>query len=266
MRGQIGRSSPVTREAGWSVDALIGMSRRTSDGVQQEEGREPVSHKTVRVIQDRIRQQLYLRGAPLPAQRELAAELKVSRTSLREALSTLEALGLVKTEAGRGTYVTYNGGQEPGAVAEWRYARQYDLAQVYEFRYLVEPAASRLAAFKITGGELARLGELHEQLKQAVGVLDFVASAELDFAFHRHIAACSGNPLFAETFDRFRGVFNESQRLPFSRHQRRLEPTLEHAKILEALGRHDPDACAYYMSLHIMRASERIGLRLKMPL
>ena len=233
--------------------------------VALDDQREPVSHRAVRAIQDRIRDRRYPPGSPLPAQRELASDLNVSRASLREALSTLEALGMVRTEAGRGTYVTYREGEQPDASGRWRFARHYDLSQVYDFRYLIEPAVIRLAALEITAGELARLGELHEALRSAVTSLDLVASSELDFAFHSLIVACGRNPLFSETFVQFEQLFNETQRLSYAPHQRRFEPVLEHAKIVEALSRHDPDGCAYYMALHIRRASDRIGLRLRAP-
>ena len=68
-----------------------------------------VPQTTVRRIQDMIRSGALKPGAPLPPQRELAERLEVSRASLREALSALGTLGLLRTEARRGTYVAERG-------------------------------------------------------------------------------------------------------------------------------------------------------------
>lgn len=218
--------------------------------------------KAVRAIQDMIRRNVYSPGQQLPPQRILAEQLHVSRASLREALSTLEALGFVRTDAGRGTFVTSNGRGEQAAITEWRFSDLYELKEVYEFRYLTEAAAVRLAAMSITDEEVAELKLLHERYKAALQSLDLVASTDYDFQFHRFIMTCSRNRVFVDLYDKFHRVFQETQMLPFSRHERRWEPIMEHGKILEALEHRDPDGAAYFLGMHIVRATERIGVKL----
>ncbi|WP_221930870.1 FadR/GntR family transcriptional regulator [Telmatospirillum sp. J64-1] len=222
-----------------------------------------VPQKAVRAIQDLIRRNVYEPGMKLPAQRILAEELDVSRASLREALSMLEALGFVRTEAGRGTFVTHNGGNETKAVDEWRYSNLFEVNEVYEFRYFTEAAAIRMAALEITDAELNELQHIHEKYKAAIQTLDLVASGEYDNAFHRSIMNYSRNRVYSHLYEKFHEVIHQSQILPFSRHQRLWEPVMEHGKILEALMRRDPDGAAYYMQMHMVRAAERIGVQLK---
>src|SRR5690606_6503040 len=100
----------------------------------------------VRTIQKMIQRGKFKPGQRLPGQRELAEHLNVSRASLREALSTLEALDLVRTSAGRGTYIHDREQSQSEPILDWRFSSQYALQEVYEFRYFTETAAARLAA------------------------------------------------------------------------------------------------------------------------
>jgi GntR family transcriptional repressor for pyruvate dehydrogenase complex len=233
------------------------------DGAQTEESELPLAapEKAVRAIQDMIRRKALVPGQQLPAQRDLAEKLQVSRASLREALSTLEALGFVRTEQGRGSFVT-DGAPAGSSVTEWRFSNLYTLNEVYEFRYLTEPVAVRLAAMHISDDDISRLAELHERYKVATQTLDLMSSTHHDFEFHRIIMTSSGNRVFVDLYDKFNKIFQETQMLPFSKHERRWEPVLEHEKILTALQRRDPDGAAYYMSIHLVRATERIGVKL----
>jgi GntR family transcriptional repressor for pyruvate dehydrogenase complex len=219
----------------------------------------------VRAIQDLIRRNALKPGERLPAQRELSNELNVSRTSLREALSTLEALGIVSTSAGRGTFVTDAAVGEQAAISSWRFSNRYELHEVYEYRYLMESAAVRLAAMNISEEELTELKLLHAQYKAKLTASDFMASAVFDFQFHRSIMVCSRNRVFVDIYDKFHKIFQQTQMLPFSRRQRRWEAVIEHGKILEALQQHDPDGAAFFLEMHLLRATQRIGIRLNLP-
>jgi GntR family transcriptional regulator, transcriptional repressor for pyruvate dehydrogenase complex len=219
----------------------------------------------VRAIQELIRRDGLRPGARLPSQRELSSRLNVSRASLREALSTLEALRLIQTAAGRGTFVTDTAANEEEAISAWRFSERYELREVYEFRYLVESAAVRLAAIHVTDDELNELRLLHDQFKAKLKASDFMASAAYDYRFHRSIMVCSRNRMFVDIYDKFHKVFQQTQMLPFARKPRRWEAVVEHGKILEALQQHDPDGAAFFLEMHLLRATERIGVKLNLP-
>lgn len=240
---------------------LPGSDRAFSTGILDKLSTPEIA---VRAIQDLIRRSALKPGERLPAQRELASELAVSRTSLREALSTLEALGVVTTAAGRGTFVTDTAAAEQAAISSWRFAKRYALHEVYEYRYLVESAAVRLAALNINDEELTDLKELHARYKASLNASDFMSSSALDFQFHRSIMVCSRNRVFVDIYDKFDKIFQQTQMLPFSRRQRRWEAAVEHGKILEALQRHDPDGAAFLLEMHLLRATQRIGVRLNL--
>jgi len=222
---------------------------------------EPVSHRLVRDLEDAIHRGDYKAGTVLPSQRALSAEFGVSRSSLREALSVMETLGLVSSEAGQRTRVL--GASHGKASVRWRYASRYTEKDVYELRLLLESRAARLAAAKITGQTLADLAGCVAAMKDAIRRGDLLTAALKDFDFHGIVVTLSGNRLFKEIHDMDREAILESQRLPLSRHNKLWEPVEEHERILQAFEHRDPDGAAYLMSLHIIRAAERIGIHLK---
>src|SRR5947209_226399 len=95
--------------------------------------RYPVSRSTLSRIQAMVLGGEFAPGQRLPAERQLAEQLSVSRASLREALSTLETLGVVRVEPHRGTFVAvdeYANGTAQGELAAapiWRFANRYTL-------------------------------------------------------------------------------------------------------------------------------------------
>lgn len=204
-------------------------------------------------------------GTLLPSQRALAAELGVSRSSLREALSVMETLGLVSSQPGGRTRVVdvSNGSTQDKVTVRWRYASRYTEQDVYELRLLLEPRAARLAAERVTSQTLADLTSCLTTMKDAIRQGDLLTAALKDFEFHEIIIALSGNRLFKEIHDMNREAILETQKRPLARHNRLWEPVQEHERILQALQQRDPDGTSYLMQLHIIRAAERIGVRLQ---
>jgi GntR family transcriptional regulator, transcriptional repressor for pyruvate dehydrogenase complex len=227
-----------------------------------------VSQSTVSRIQVMILRGEFAPGQRLPSERQLAAQLSVSRASLREALSTLATLGIVRIEPHRGTFVamdaTANGTSQtplaPGPV--WRFANRYTLREVYQFRLLTESHAALLATMAVTDEQIAELQTIVRKHKEATRKLDFVTSSQADYELHHRIMLLSNNRIFADLHQNYRAVFLESQRVAVARHQRVWETVDEHEKIVEAIARRDPDGAEWYMRLHIMRAADRVGIAL----
>lgn len=171
-------------------------------------GRMLVPQSAVQRIQAMILEGPLAPGERLPAQRELAEQLGISRASLREALSVLETLGLVRVEVGRGVFVVEPGGGAAGRIPEprWRFADRYSQYEVYETRLTLEPRAAGLAAVKSAAGPLAEIGRSVDGMRRAVESGDLIAVAECDSVFHRTIVECSGNRMFVELFRTVNGV------------------------------------------------------------
>jgi GntR family transcriptional repressor for pyruvate dehydrogenase complex len=134
-------------------------------------------------------------GDRLPKEDDLVQKMGVSRTVLREALSRLEATGLVTIQRGRGMFVA-----DASVVASCaRLIRNAmtltakDLAQFMEFRRIIECQAARRAAELARPEDLAELESICTEMNREGQ--DFMESVRLDFQFHLKIVEISGNQL-----------------------------------------------------------------------
>jgi GntR family transcriptional regulator, transcriptional repressor for pyruvate dehydrogenase complex len=190
-------------------------------------------------------------GDRLPREADLAAELGLSRSSLREAVKALSLVNILEVRRGDGTYVT---SLQPPLLLEAvnfiaDFHRDGSVLEFLEVRRILEPAATAMAAARITGEEITGLRELLDGLGPEPGVEDLVAS---DLEFHRRISACSGNSVLCSLL--------ESLSVPTSRARAwrgltqagATERTLaEHRAILDALGAHDPEVARAWSTAHI---------------
>lgn len=206
-------------------------------------------------------------GDVLPSQRDLALQLGVSRASLREALSSLSALGVVSVQPGKGVFV-----RAPldtvAPVAQgmsWPFAAQATPAEIFQLRYALEGFAAGLAAVLLTADELDALEDNVRLMREELRNADFDAAAQLDFDFHRRILVASGNQAMAGILTASADIFLESQKLPFIRTERAMETWHEHRKILRGLARHSSASAQKSMHEHVRSAALRTGIAFVTP-
>ncbi len=220
-----------------------------------------VPHSAVRRIEQMIRDGELRPGELLPPQRVLSERLNVSRASLREALSILETIGTLRTKPRHGTYVA-DATTAPDGAHSWHFKRRYSPPEVYQFRFVMEGYAAKLAAIRVSQRDIAALNRNVTQFKRAVREKDLVISSQLDFEFHHLILEISGNRMFSAVHASYSAVMLESQRLPLSRREQLWGPVTEHENVLQAIEKHDPDGAMYFMHVHILRAAGRVGIEL----
>jgi DNA-binding GntR family transcriptional regulator len=185
----------------------------------------------------------------------IARQLDVSPTPVREALTRLEAEGLVVKRPLKGYTAT------PLLDAE-------GLRQLFELRTLLEPPAAGLAAVRATPDLLDHLDDLTRRMAESARApgagddrfRDYRDFAEQDAAFHRLIAEHSGNALLADALARLRSHLH-LYRLYFA-HGIAEEAAGEHEAVLAALRSGDADAAEGVMREHIARSYARIAARL----
>jgi DNA-binding FadR family transcriptional regulator len=139
-------------------------------------------------------------GDKLPPESDLAAELGLSRTSLREAVRALTLLGVIDARQGDASYITSLGPElllnALGLAMDLQ--REDTMADLVGVRRILEPSATAMAATRITVAEVQHLRTLlrpelnEEQAREAV---------ELDWEFHHAIARASGNELLVALLD-----------------------------------------------------------------
>ncbi|MFT4217508.1 MAG: FadR/GntR family transcriptional regulator [Micropruina sp.] len=206
-----------------------------------------VAEEIVRHIERDIVTGVYAPGDRLPAERSLATELAVSRTALREALSRLEASGLIVRRHGSGTRVTREVPLSASLAARLERASD-DFEHSAEFRELVEPQLARLATGRITAHERA---ELHAVLDASAADVDADESLRLDVAFHTTIARASRNPLLASLGELAATWTVEARVYSHLGGDGRRISHAGHVRILAALDARDPDAVAQAMGQHL---------------
>lgn len=133
-------------------------------------------------------------GDRLPSERELAVELGVSRPSLRGALQSLVAKGLLITRHGGGTFVTDS--MQAAFTDPWQQMLK-DHPDIHgdmlEFRHMLEGQAAQLAAERGTEEDFERIRTCHEALERALAARDLEQCIKTDVEFHQAIADASHN-------------------------------------------------------------------------
>jgi DNA-binding FadR family transcriptional regulator len=201
-------------------------------------------------------------GARLPSERDLARALEVGRPSVREAIAALKNDGLVETRAGAGTFVTADA---PALLLDAPAASpDTSVTALLEARAELEPAIAALAARR--GERDPELEALLESMSGVASLGDPAARARWrdgDRAFHRRLAALTGNPLLARVGELVAATMDEPlwRRLhddAVTDVRRARVFAAEHRLIYEAVADGDPEAAALYAGRHVERVRRDI--------
>ncbi|MCF3650444.1 FadR/GntR family transcriptional regulator [Synoicihabitans lomoniglobus] len=187
----------------------------------------------------------------LPPERQLAADLGVSRAALREAIKRLENQGLLESRHGVGVRVTRNFNAPLGQLLT--HAVPSPSARIRQFaavRVLVEPEIARLAALRAKPADLARLRQSQEQLKHAA---DLNAAVAADLEFHRHLATIGGNQVLALMLASIADL-EEQARLVSLRRVGLPDAHAQHQQVLDAVAVGDAEAARDAMLRHVSAA------------
>ncbi len=157
----------------------------------------------------RIRQGNWLPGERIPSIAQLAKEFHAGSGSIREALRSLQSIGVVKIEHGSGVYVT---GSRPSTEISSHFENvgaglRMALA---ETRWVLEPELAALAAERSTDEELNEIETLVREMEKAAH--DGIDFSDLDVLFHRQIARAARNPILSQTMEGVSDLFLESRR------------------------------------------------------
>jgi len=215
-------------------DLSIQVSPKASASVEaRPTGREHLVSELIRAIL----QGKYRAGARLVEQ-ELATQLGVSRTPIREAIASLAAMGLVEMRVNRGAVVRGFGKEQ--------------LRQMYELRRILECAAIRLACGKIPLISLESLYARMTLLDQRTGPQWSDRAMAMDRRMHDLIARHCGNDRLADEIQRYRDMIQAARDLVGNQQQAQRLAVAAHKRIIEALLNQDADASVSAMDAHII--------------
>jgi GntR family transcriptional repressor for pyruvate dehydrogenase complex len=200
-------------------------------------------------------------GDQLPAERQLAEQFQVSRASVREALRSLELLGVVETRAGGGTFVRQASSEAVTRPLISLIARGHGLEQVIEVRALIEPAIAARAAQRITNDELGLLRDVLAAQERKVKARE--SYAEEDTRFHEVIGQASRNELLVTMLGVIWDVLRASREQWLQTNSRAHASLDAHRRILAALEARDPEAARDAAAQHIRAVGDGILRLLK---
>ena len=204
-------------------------------------------------LRERILNGEFAEGAALPPERELVAQTRMSRATVREALRILQVQGLVRVRAGRagGTFV-----QLPGRDAVARSVsllirgQQLRLVDLLETREAIEPFCARLAARNRADADLEQLDRANEALADSGGHLARFLQANVDW--HLAVATASHNELLAGLMAALaRAIYRSTENERFVDEQVRSETVRAHRSVTRAIRAGDADAAERRMARHV---------------
>ena len=190
-------------------------------------------------------------GDRLPKEADLAAELGLSRNSLREAVKALSLINILDVRQGDGTYVT---SLEPPLLLEALsfvidFHRDDEVLEYLAVRRILEPAAVAMAAGRISAEEIESLRDLLDGLGPEPSIDKLVAN---DLEFHRRTAAACGNKALASLLGTLSGPTTRARIWRGLTQRGATARTLaEHRAILDALAAKDAEAARAWSTVHI---------------
>lgn len=185
-----------------------------------------------------------LRPGDRLSEAELAAEMGISRSPVREALSELQKDGLLI--------------KEPGHQAVIRQWSVRDLEELYDLRTMLEGYAIRLAAERVTPADLSTLHRIVGEMWDCIHREQYQELLHLDFEFHREIWRLSGHSLLQQTLKTVSLQTRFFIAMNFGIHAHPSEVPRLHQELLNALGKDSPERLEELMGQHLGAAVSRM--------
>ena len=192
-------------------------------------------------------------GARLPSERAMAEQFKVSRSSVREAIRSLELRGLVVTKRGSGTFIntqdldsvvallasTLSSG--PGALDT--------LDDIFEMRHVLEPQIAAMAALRANPEEVAKLTEILEEQERQIS--NGETGVDADTAFHFALATATHNAALIKVVSAVEDILSRSRNQTLQTPGRPSLSLASHRRILESIKQRDSEEARRAMDHHL---------------
>lgn len=190
-------------------------------------------------------------GDQLPAERDLAQRLGVSRTAVREAVKTLREKGLVEAYSGRGTFITNGTSQAARQSFDLmvKIGQQEGSPHLAELRLILEPGIAAIAAERAEEEDLSAMREAVAVMDRSQKDPDPFIEADLDF--HLALAEAAANPLILSLIDSIVGLLREQRLRIFNVAGGPQRGQFHHKRILAAVESRDPEMAREAMRAHL---------------
>jgi DNA-binding FadR family transcriptional regulator len=226
--------------------------------------RETLTSQLVKVLTQRIHEGALKPGDRLPTEQDLIEEFEVSRTVVREAITSLKAAGLVASQQGVGAFVLKGDATPSFRIDGTSLNLIKDVIAVLELRIAIESDAAALAAQRRSEAQVVAMRDALDRMAAAIDASEDAVAPDLDF--HRTIAEATGNRHFTHLFSYLGSLMIPRARIQTfkyfaadrTEYLRRVNR--EHEDIYQAIKRQDVDSARSAMRLHLSNSRERLRL------
>lgn len=203
-------------------------------------------------------------GERLPSEMVLKEQLGVGRSTIREALRVLQALGVVEIRSGKGAFVREPAEPTESTIKGWFVDNETRIGDLFEVRIAIEGLAVRLAVSRAGEKQLERIAELESAFREAVARGEGVELAMIDESFHSAIIEASNNPLLIRIGKVIADALFEYRTRAFSLRENVGHAVGPHEAIVRALRERDEEGAAEALRGHLdlsLADVERAGRR-----
>ncbi len=210
-----------------------------------------VYEEIVAKIKDMIEKGRFKSGDQLPVERELAEVFRVSRSSVREALRSLESQGLLESRQGNGTYIASQPVESlVNPLASVIFTEKDDQMELFEMRRMIEPQLAYLAAERATEEEISMLEKALALQEEEIGRGE--SGTDVDKNFHYIMARATKNKALLRITDNIMDLLAESREQYLQVEGRPQKSILRHREVLDAIRAGDRDRAEEVMREHLM--------------
>ncbi len=194
-------------------------------------------------------------GDRLDSVEQLAEQLQVSRSAIREALSALKAMGLIEIKQGSGTFVkSIQPSQLDFPLSTAILTNKQDVSHLLEVRKIIEVGAAASAAIHRTDEDIQAMIRILDEMKRVQG--DGELGEKVDFQFHAAISKASQNPLLATILDQVSGLMIETMKETrriwlYSKKTTSEQLYDEHMQIFLAIKQQNEELAKHAMASHL---------------
>ncbi|MDO8210209.1 FadR/GntR family transcriptional regulator [Conexibacter sp. CPCC 206217] len=218
--------------------------------------RSPLYEQVAERLRDFIDAERLQPGDRLMSERELAEQLGVSRTSVRQALTALRVQGLVEIKHGEGVFLLRPPGDLIPSLASEIVDSEVDHPMIWEVREAIEVQAARLAARRRSDADLRSMDDALAEMARSIAAGE--DGIEGDRHFHRALSDAAHNALLAQLTRQLMDVIDRTSAASLTLAGRPQISLDSHRAILAAIERQDEAAAAEEMRQHVMTSGQRV--------
>ncbi|MGL6198946.1 MAG: FadR/GntR family transcriptional regulator [Lachnospiraceae bacterium] len=201
----------------------------------------------------------YKAGDKLPNENELAAELGISRTTLREAIRILAANNVVEIQRGKGTFVKKDFEEMTFENLTPLLSAKINADDLYEMRLIFEPEAAYYATLRATESEMQRIMKLGENIERLIKEGKDRTMEEQ--AFHRTIAKATHNDFMNKLMPIIQEAINKGVTLSAQKQIAVEDTIIDHRMIMNFMKNRNAEGARNAMRIHILHAIEQLEIK-----